>query len=194
MRRVFIWLCPVVATLLTCFHGHAMQKRLVPIPGSYVVVSHDYLVGDLADNPAQRQAIYPRIKKLYGGRHIMTYQSGRLGPRIFCSTSDDLVHWSRPKLMLAPEKVEVEGVMDLQLYSTMDMAVMPDGEILAVCSFRARKLYSKDKGGGIVLLRGSSDELVWTEPQVIYRGINWEPCLLRLPGHYRPNAMLPPAQ
>ncbi len=115
MRRVFIWLCPVVATLLTCFYGHAMQKRLVPIPGSYVVVSHDYLVGDLADNPAQRKAIYPRIKKLYGGRYIMTYQSGRLGPRIFCSTSDDLVHWSRPKLMLAPEKVEVEGVMDLQL-------------------------------------------------------------------------------
>mgnify|MGYP002624620179 CR=1 FL=1 len=155
--------------------------KLVPVPKSYVLIPHDSLIPAEVTAQAQRKAIYPRIKKLRDGKYIMTYQGGRLGPRIFCSLSDDLIHWSRPKMLLEPGWIEVGGQKDLELYSTMDMAVMPDGQILAVCSFRARKLYSRGIGCGLVLMRSHDGGLSWSSPEKIYDGANWEPYILRLP-------------
>ena len=63
----------------------------------------------------------------------------------------------------------------------MDAVVLPDGEILAVCSYRAAGHYGEGIGGGLKLIRSKDNGLTWSSPKVIYEGSNWEAYLLLLP-------------
>ena len=96
-------------------------------------------------------AIYPRIKKLKDGDYIMFFQDGRLGPNCYLSRSNDLKTWSEPEILFS----SYETSDDTRAYATTDAVVLPDGDIIAVASYRAVKGYREGTGCGIVTRRSS---------------------------------------
>lgn len=122
-------------------------------------------------------AIYPRIKKLKDGDYIMFFQDGRLGPNCYLSRSNDLKTWSEPEILFS----SYETSDDTRAYATTDAVVLPDGDIIAVASYRAVKGYREGTGCGIVTRRSSDGGISWSEEESIYDGTNWEPYILSLP-------------
>ena len=126
---------------------------------------------------------YPRIKKLQNGRYIMFHQDGRVSGNTFYTMSDDCVHWEkRIPIFTSYRTVRDDGEEDFIYYCNCDAQVMPDGEILAFCSYRYRSGYNLDaKYSGIVMKRSLDNAQSWTEERTIYVGRNWEsaPLLLK---------------
>ena len=88
-----------------------------------------------------RTAIYPRIKRMADGRYILFMQGGQIASRIYYCTSDDLLHWSDTQVLFEPYPVTTSEGSDTRCFSTVDAAVLADGDLLAACSFRASKGY-----------------------------------------------------
>lgn len=160
--------------------GEEQWSALQPMTGTYIVLPHKWLLKD--DVVENGYANYPRVKKMASGEYIMFWHGNRYGSRIWCSISSDLRNWSEPVMLFRPEfPVLEDGQKDVRRYVNMDAAVLPDGDILAVCSYRAEKHYSQNMGSGLCTVRSSDNGRTWSEPHHIYEGCNWEPYLLRLP-------------
>ena len=132
-----------------------------------------------AGNLGGVKAYYTRIKKINDSAYIMTFHNGQYGGSVYCMRSSDLMSWSTPVTVFKQGYVTVNGVRDNLKYMTPDSCVLKDGRILAVTSFRAEKAYEKEVGeNGLAISFSSDNGKTWTEPQVVYRGTNWEPCVL----------------
>lgn len=134
------------------------------------------------DPAISAQIYYPRIKRLANGKYILFHQDYRLGVNIYYSLSDDCRRFSpRQKLFAARPVVRDDGEEDKLMYATADAAVLPNGEILAVCSYRYSAGYKLDaKYGGLVMKRSTNNGATFSEERQIYLGRNWEPSVLVL--------------
>ena len=128
-----------------------------------------------------RTAIYPRIKRMADGRYILFVQGGQIASRIYYCTSDDLKNWSETRTLFEPYAVTTPEGPDTRCFSTVDAAVLANGDLLAVCSFRASAGYKRNVGCGLMLRRSRDNGRTWSEEEVIFEGANWEPYLLQLP-------------
>ena len=166
-------------------NSHADQEQwsvLQPMYEYFTVLPHVYLIGKtVITYEDQCFACYPRVKKMANGEYIMFYHGGEFGTRIWCTRSTDLKRWTEPVLLYNAENITVNGKQDARRYVNMDAVVLPDGEILAVCSYRAAGHYGEGIGGGLKLIRSKDNGLTWSSPKVIYEGSNWEAYLLLLP-------------
>lgn len=155
---------------------------LKKIEGTDVLIPEEILGKDIPpQSKEQHPCMYPRIKKMADGRYILFYHGGRFGSRVFCMDSDDLMTWSKPRMLFSPERLTIDGEEDVRRYVNPDAVVLPDGDVLMVCSFRAERHYGRGVGGGLMLIRSSDNGRTWSSPEQIYDGINWEPYLLLLP-------------
>ena len=146
------------------------------------VLEDDFLTAAVPDSaPEQKTSVYPRIKKMADGRYIMFFQGGQVASRILYSFSDDLKKWSDPEILWNPYNITTGEGKDVRRFTTADAVVLPDGDIIVVCSYRASKGYKNGIDCGLVLKRSSDNGASWSEPQYIYEGTNWEPYLLCLP-------------
>ncbi|MBR1705713.1 MAG: exo-alpha-sialidase [Bacteroidales bacterium] len=169
----------------TAVDSHAGEEKwsvLQPMYTTFSVVPNSLLTAAISDETSdQKQAYYARVKVMADGRYLLLYMGGQYGSRCFATTSSDFKNWSTPQMLLEPEKVQIAGTSDWRRYSGPDAVVLPDGDILAVFSFRETDSYSKGLGGGLVTMRSSDNGATWSAPQCIYEGTNWEPYLLVLP-------------
>lgn len=166
---------------LNSHKGEEQWSVLQPVMDSYAIIPHSTLVAKVpASATEQKTAMYPRIKKLANGSYIMFYHGGQVASRCFYTLSYDLKSWTEPVMLLEPIKITVDGKQIWQRYGNPDAVVMPDGEVLAVFSFRDDN-YSNGRGGGLALMRSSNHGVSWSGPTTIYEGQNWEPYLLLLP-------------
>lgn len=165
--------------VLNSHAGEEQWSVMQPMYDYYQHIPHYELTGNVAES--QRTAMYYRVKKLLNGDYIMFWHGGETGSRIWSSISSDFKSWSKPVLMAQPELNMINGVEDWRRYVNMDAVVMPDGELLAVYSFRATNGYTTGQGCGLMLIRSTDHGRTWSAPQQIYDGPNWEPYLLLLP-------------
>ncbi len=118
---------------------------------------------------------YPRIKVLADGRYMLIYQDGRWGPNVYYKLSEDYVTWTEPKLLFA--KTSIDG--DAKKFCTADAVVMPDGEIIVVCTFISENNYTKKNNfNGMALKRSSDNANTWSDMEIIYGATAWEPDIL----------------
>jgi len=135
-------------------------------PARYVELDADFLTTQTAH--------YARIKQLRDGRFILFYQDSPQAWNIYWTTSSDLQKWAKPQVLFASHKI-LDGTDD-RCYSSGDARVLDNGDILAVCSFRANHGFSLDmKLDGLMLRRSTDNGRTWQAEQVIYVGANWEP-------------------
>ncbi|SDT27714.1 exo-alpha-sialidase [Microlunatus soli] len=135
--------------------------------------SRNYVELD-ADFLNTQTAHYPRIKKLPDGRYILFYQTTQHSWNVYWTTSSDLRHWEKPQLLFETRKI-LDGADDL-CFATADGCVLDNGDILAVCSFRANLRFSSHMElDGLVLRRSTDNGRSWGPEQQIYIGANWEP-------------------
>lgn len=142
-----------------------------------------FTVIDGAESKAfSARVYYPRIKVLSDGTYIMFHQDGRVSGNCFFTTSRDGLTWSeRTPMFMSYKTVRDDGEPDFVYYCNCDALVMPDGEILAFCSYRYRSGYNlHSKYSGIVMKRSKDNGKTWTEEKLIYLGRNWESAPLLL--------------
>ncbi|MGM9786360.1 MAG: sialidase family protein [Candidatus Cryptobacteroides sp.] len=159
---------------LNSHHGEEQFSSLETIYADNIVIPQEHL-------GMNGKAIYPRIKRMADGQYIMFCQAGKIASRIYYYTSPDLITWSNGTLLFEPYKTETPMGNDIRRFSTADAVVLPDGEILVVCSYRANDAYRHGVGCGLMLRRSSDNGKTWTKEVSIYEGANWEPYLLYLP-------------
>ena len=123
---------------------------------------------------------YPRVKKLANGKYIQIHMDYRLGGNVFYSIGDDIHSFGeRIKLFAAHPVTRDDGVEDKIMYANGEAAVLPNGDLIIVASFRYNSGYALDaKYGGLVLRRSTDDGVTFSEEELIYRGRNWEPYIL----------------
>ncbi|MBE6640684.1 MAG: exo-alpha-sialidase [Ruminococcaceae bacterium] len=127
------------------------------------------------------KAYYTRIKKVDDSNYIMTFHNTRLGGSVYCMRSTDCKNWSKPVVVMNQKVISVNGKQDNLKYMTPDSFVLDDGRIMIVASYRAEKAYQTAIGeNGLVACFSSDMGKTWTEPQIIYKGTNWEPCALQV--------------
>ena len=118
---------------------------------------------------------YPRIKALADGSYMLIYQDGRWGPNIYYKLSSDHKTWSEPKLLFG--SCDIDG--DRKKFATADAVVMPDGEIIVVCTYLSEQYYTqKNTYNGMVLKRSKDNAQTWSDMEKIYGATNWEPDIL----------------
>lgn len=133
-----------------------------------------------SDPAISSKVYYPRVKKLANGKYLLLHMDYRLGGNVFCSLGDDLHSFTaRQKLFAAHPVVRDDGEEDRIMYANGEAAVLPNGDVLAVASFRYNKGYTLDaKYGGLVMRRSTDNGITFSEEKVIYVGRNWEPYIL----------------
>ena len=162
--------------------GLEASSVLEPMYDYIQFIDNDFLMDPVPESAAsQKAAVYPRIKKMTDGRYIMFYQGASVASRILYAFSDDLKSWSEPKLLWEPYNITTVEGKDIRRYTTADAVVLPSGELLAVCSFRASNGYKNGIDCGLMLKKSKDNGVTWSDEQVIYEGPNWEPYLLYLP-------------
>lgn len=116
---------------------------------------------------------YPRLKKMADGRYILFYQNGNHGPDVLYCFSEDGIHFTKPQKLF----VHTES----RLYATCDAAVLQNGDLVAVCSFRYATQYVRYPAQcGLAVRRSTDNGKTWTAEKIIFRGCTWEPSLLQL--------------
>lgn len=122
---------------------------------------------------------YPRIKHLSDGRYMLIYHNGEYGGKVYAAFSDDITKFKSPMELFGEVKLDGET----KYYMTPDAVEMPDGRIIAVCSYRSSTAYEKDISKNGIVIRYSDDGgKRWSEQQTVYVGTNWEPSLLSVEG------------
>lgn len=160
--------------------GDEADSVLEPMYDYMQVLENDFLTASISASE-QKSAVYPRIKKMADGRYIMFYQGGKVASRILYSVSEDLKEWTAPALLWEPYSVTTSEGKDIRRYTTADAVVLPDGDIIAVSSYRASDGYKNGIDCGLMLKRSKDNGATWSDEQKIYEGTNWEPYLLYLP-------------
>ncbi len=130
---------------------------------------------------ATQQAFYPRIKRLADGSYIMFYSGGRTGPYIYTVRSTDLKTWTSPICLARPEKTDEAGVS--RYCANGDAVELKNGDILFCCNFRpsdGRKYENDMDSNGLMIRRSKDGGVTWSEPEIIYKGMCWEPALIEL--------------
>lgn len=155
--------------------GEELFSVLQPMYGYYQTLPHESLTIGAPED--QSKAIYPRIKRMADGRYILFYHGGQLGSRIWCIVSEDFKIWGAPQLLYQPYKVDG----DYRRFVNPDAVVLPGGDLLMVCSYRATNGYNSGRDCGLSFRRSSDSGKTWSEPWNVEVGPNWEPYLLVLP-------------
>ena len=133
-----------------------------------------------ADFLQTQTAHYPRIKRMRDGRFLLLYQTTQHSWNVYQTISRDLKHWAKPELLFASHKI-LDGADD-RCYATADARVLDNGDVLAVCSFRANKRFSTHMElDGLMMRRSTDNGRTWQDEQVIYVGANWEPFVHQTP-------------
>jgi len=161
--------------VLNSHAGEELTGVLQPMYAYYSTIPHETLTPGAPDD--QDKAIYPRVKRMSDGRYIMFYHGGQYGSRIWCIVSDDFKSWSAPQLLYQPYKVSG----DYRRFVNPDAVVLPGGDLLMVCSYRATNGYNSGLDCGLSFRRSSDSGKTWSEPWNVEVGPNWEPYLLVLP-------------
>jgi hypothetical protein len=134
------------------------------------------------------KATYPRVKLMSDGRYLLIYQDAQIGWDIYWTTSSDLTDWSEPEVLFESYKIPDDcnhphactGTDDV-CFSTADAVVLDNGEILAVCSYRASKnFYYTFDMSGLIMRRSQDHGQTWSEPEIVYVGPTWEPYVTQL--------------
>lgn len=134
------------------------------------------------------KATYPRVKLMSDGRYLLIYQDAQIGWNIYWTTSSDLIDWSEPELLFESYKVpddcnhpHVCTGSDDMCFSTADAVVLDNGDILAVCSYRASKnFYYTFDMSGLIMRRSQDHGQTWSAPEIVYVGPTWEPYVTQL--------------
>ena len=152
------------------------SSRLEADRRSFVIIEGD------GSTVFSKRVYYPRIKMLSDGTYIMFHQDGRVSGNCFYTKSRDGLNWSdRKPIFMSYKTRRDDGEDDFIYWCNCDAQVMPDGEILAFCSYRYRSGYNLDsKYSGIAMKRSSDNGETWSEPKEIYLGRNWESAPLLL--------------
>ena len=128
--------------------------------------------------------MYPRIKKTAVGTYILIYQQNTAAHDVYFSRSANLRSWSEAesRLFAKTDMKQYESeVMDRVLFTSADAIVLANGDILAFASFRLNNGYRTNPlNNGIMMRRSTDNGNSWSDPEVIYRGTNWEPSALQL--------------
>ena len=161
--------------VLNSHAGDELSGVLQPMYGYYRTIPHETLTQGAPED--QSNAIYPRVKLMADGRYILFYHGGQFGSRIWCIVSDDFKQWSAPMLLYQPYKVDG----DYRRFVNPDAALLPGGDILMVCSYRATNGYNSGLDCGLSFRRSSDNGKTWSDPWEVAVGPNWEPYLLVLP-------------
>lgn len=141
------------------------------------VIELDYRSVDrmVSKDTGSSKTYYPRIKVLSDGTYMLIYQDGRWGPNVYYKLSCDYENWSEPKLLFG--SCDIDG--DRKKFATADAVVMPDGEIIVVCTYLSEKYYTqKNTYNGMVLKRSNDNAKTWSDMEKIYGATNWEPDIL----------------
>lgn len=133
-------------------------------------------------------ATYPRVKLMADGRYLLTYQDAQIGWNIYWTTSSNLQDWAEPQVLFESYPIPDDcnhpstctGSDDV-CFSTADAAVLDNGDILTICSYRASKnFYYNFDMSGMVMRRSRDHGQTWSEPETVYLGPTWEPYLAQL--------------
>lgn len=163
--------------------GEELYSTLQPIYECYQVIPHAKLIGS---NPGENWACYPRIKRMADGRFIMLYHRSQYGAYIWYVTSDDLLTWSAPKELYRPYQVQVtypdgKTKNDNRHFVNPDAVVLPNGDLLMVCSYRATGSYGEGLDSGLSFRLSKDNAKTWGQPYEVPVGSNWEAYMLLLP-------------
>lgn len=170
-------------------------RKITELNGAHETDSHAELCGFSRLMPDYRETItlegqshgaisskvyYPRVKKLANGKFIQLHMDYRLGGNVFYSLGDDIHAFAdRQKLFTAHPVIRDDGEEDKIMYANGEAAVLPNGDLLVVASFRYNKGYVLDaKYGGLVMRRSTDNGVTFSEEKLIYVGRNWEPYIL----------------
>ena len=136
-----------------------------------------------ADQTKVDAPVYPRVKKMENGNYILFYQNNQIGADSYYVVSTDLQTWTGGDRVFARHAiVDQSGANNERRFSTCNVLVLDNGDILAVASYRANRDYRLlPKDNGLIMSRSSDNGLTWSDPVEIYQGTNWEPHLLQLP-------------
>ncbi len=157
--------------------GAEHEKGVYPTGGGASAIELDYRSVEklVSKDTGSSKTYYPRVKLLSDGRYMLLYQDGRWGPNIYYKMSDDYITWSEPKLLF--ERQSIDG--DMKKFACADAVVMPDGEIIVVCTYLSENYYTtKNTYNGMVLKRSKDNGKTWSEMERIYKATNWEPDIL----------------
>lgn len=142
---------------------------------SVIELDHRSVDKMMSGDTGSSKTYYPRMKRLADGRYMLIYQDGRWGPNVYYKLSEDYVTWSEPQLLFG--KRTIDG--DAKKFCTADAVVMPDGEIIVVCTFISETKYTtKNNSNGMALRRSSDNAKTWSDMEIIYGATAWEPDIL----------------
>lgn len=179
-----VWDMNKEEAVLNSHVGDELYSTLQPVYERYQVIPHAKLIGS---NPGDNWACYPRIKQMADGRFIMFYHRSQYGAHVWCTTSDDLVNWDTPTKLYAASTVQVtypDGTKksDNLHFVNPDAVVLPNGDVLMVCSYRATGAYGTlGQSCGLSFRRSTNNGKTWGQPLDVEVGPNWEPYMLVLP-------------
>lgn len=129
-------------------------------------------------------ARYPRIKKLKDGSFLLIYQQGPTAHDVYYALSTNLASWRNADEQLFAKtnmKQYQSNVDDRVLFSSADAIVLDNGDVLAFAAFRLNKGFRLNPlNNGIMMRRSTDNGRTWSDPEVIYRGVTWEPSALQL--------------
>lgn len=178
-----VWDMNKEEAVLNSHVGDELYSTLNPIYECQQVIPHAKLIGS---NPGEEFACYPRIKKMADGRFIMFYHRSQYGAHIWCCTSDDLKTWSAPQQIYKATSVQVKypdgkTKNETRSFVNPDAVVLPNGDVLMVCSYRATSGYNYGLDCGLSFLRSTNNGKSWGQPLDVPVGPNWEAYMLVLP-------------
>ena len=168
-------------------HTIAQLKKRTPVPDSHAGETgsstlmlnrremYEPRVGEIAGG----HPYYPRVKKLANGKYLMTFNNGPQGPYVFYRIGESLSEWGPSQVLFAERPGKYEG--HTRRYAAADAVVLQNGTVLVAATFWENGCYGSDlETAGTVLIRSEDNGLTWSDEEIIYPGISWEPCLLQL--------------
>ena len=116
---------------------------------------------------------YTRVKQLPDGSYLLFYNDEKNGKGVRMLRSEDGVNWSGYTTIF-----EKSGD---KIYANPDALVLNNGDILCCAAYRhSSSYYTNPMSGGIALKRSTDNGKTWSDEQIIFRGINWEPYMVQL--------------
>ena len=119
------------------------------------------------------QPHYVRIKQLFDGSFIMLYNELKNSDGVRMLRSEDGYSWGEYSTVFAPTETK--------RYANPEAIVLKNGDILCCAAWRIVPDYLTDNSkGGIEIKRSSDNGRTWSEEQLVFTGLTWEPYFLQL--------------